>query len=403
VKPTSDKRRGGPTARRPTGSGPRGRWSYYRRVNMPRLRISRTLRRIGTIAISSLIALDAGASRVVSFQDFVLARADALPEGSVAADTITFICDQQQWRAAMGEIAPPAWIVDPPGMVLLVGPLNHEFSCANVELRPKSDSNVVTLRSPRDSAPIARGGCAIVVTRTVRGEPIIVTGGWMGVREHQLASIQSCGERIEVPHTDKAEFLRVRLIARTAMTSQPMNLSDSRLYLNLNGMSTPHTAIAGRDGVAILQGVPASSGYEFIVRPPGCGEFRFGNQTVIAGQESKLEFDLGALASLVVRVSENKGGRRVPLQGAGVGGHINGEHTDYIRAETDSSGRAVLACIPASSKLNLRVNYPYHLWEDLCGIEVGPGGRSIVDVLSRANPDPRKPPGGVPPVCGEAR
>jgi hypothetical protein len=232
----------------------------------------------------------------------------------------------------------------------------------------------------------------------MQGVPITLTGHWMW--DHELATIRSCGEGAPVPRTDNAEFLRLRLTARDAKTSQPLRLANSRIEIKLNGMSTSRSAIAGPDGVAIMQDVPATSGYEFNVRPPGCGEFHFGNQVVLAGRDRTLELNLGTLASLDVRVSEEKAGRRVPLPGAMVAGQVSDEHTSFVGGETDSSGRAVLACIPASSKVNLRINYPYHLWEDVCGVEVGPGGRSSVDVLPRVNPDPRRR--VVPGICEAA-
>jgi hypothetical protein len=355
----------------------------------------RTVAAIGSILVWVALGRSIASSQVHDYKDYVLARADALPEASVQADTITFLCDREDWPQVMGEIAPPRWIKEPPGMTLLIGSLNHDFSCANVELRYRDDLHIVTLRPPTVSAPPAPGGCAIEVSRTARDEPIVVMGQWIWERE--LATIRTCGERIAVPHTDDAEVLRVRLTAREAGTSHAVSLANSKVLLAGRALRHTQTTIADPDGVAVFRSIPATTGYELIVQPPGCGEFHFRDRTIAAGMETTMEFDLGSFASLVVHVNHFESGKRVPLHGASVVASMVDEHTRGVFAETDESGRAVMACIP-STKVDLRVQYPNHLWEDVCDVSVGPAGLSVVDVLSRENPDPRRRP--VPPICG---
>ena len=295
----------------------------------------------------------------------------------------------------MGEIAPPSWLTEPPGMALLIGSLNHEFSCANVELRYRDDLRLVTLRPPTAAAPAAPGGCTIAVSRTVRNEPIVVMGGWTW--DHELATVRTCGERLAVPHTDDAEILRVRVTAREAGSAHPVSLANSKILLAGHVLPHTQTTIADPEGVAIFRSIPATTGYELRVQPPGCSEFDFRNVTIRAGTDMTMEFDLGSFNSLVVHVSQLESGKRVPLRGATVVATMLEEHIRGAVAETDENGRAVLACIP-TTKLDRRVQYPNHLCEDVCDVSVGPAGVSEIDVLSRENPDPRRRP--VPPICG---
>ncbi len=348
----------------------------------------------GSILASQGASAPEAPLRIPQFQDFTLARAQPLPAGSVPADTVTLVCSPEEWREVMRDIQPPDWPNDP--LMLLVGPLNHEFSCANIELRPKSDSNTVTLRRPSTAAPSALGGCAISVQRPIRGEATVLTANWYW--DHQLATIRSCGERVHIPHTDNADFLRVKLAACDADSSKPMDLTDAKVTIAGRPLHYAFSALTGRDGVAILQDVPAWAGYEVTVQPRGCGEFHFSKLVARAGRNSSVELDLGILASLEVHVHHDRSGRRVPLAEATVSGRVTDEHLNYVGAETDKNGVAVLTCLPATSPVDVHVAYPDHLGADACGIPVGPGGHSRIEVLSSVNPDPRKRP--IPPPCG---
>lgn len=333
--------------------------------------------------------------RVAEYQDFVLARAEPLSEGSLPADTIIFICNPDEWREVMGDVPPPDWPNDP--MMLLVGPLNHEFSCANIELRPKSDSNNVTLRRPSDSAPNAPAGCVISVQRTIRGEPIIVMGGWFW--EHQLATIRTCGERVDVPHTDDAGFLRVEATAADARTSKRLELTNAKVVLTGHPIHE-RQALIGGDGAAVLQDVPAWTSYGVDVQPVGCGVFHFANQTVLPGRITTLRLDLGPLTSLDVLVTQEQGSRKVPLRDASVAAYWAGQSALIVGAGTDALGHAVLECIRPGAKIDVRVTSRGYFWQDACAIEVGPGQQSPIQVLLKPNPDPRRIP--IPSVCGSS-
>jgi len=343
-----------------------------------------------TVASPTLTSL-----RVAEYQDFLVARAEPLAEGSVPADTITFVCNPDEWREVMGDVPPPAWPNDP--MMLLIGPLNHEFSCANIELRPKSDSNNVTLRRSSASAPSAPGGCAISVQRTVRGEPIVVMGGWYW--EHQMATIRTCGERIVVPHTDEAGFLRVEATATNARTSKRLELTSAKVVLTGQPIRE-RQALIGGDGAAVLQDIPAWTSYGVDVQPAGCGVFHFASQTVMPGRITTLQLDLGPLNSLDVLVTQEQGGRKVPLRDASVAAYWAGQSALIVGARTDAQGHAVLDCIRPGAKIDVRVTSPGYFWKDACAVEVEPGQQSPFQVLLKPNPDPRRIP--IPSVCSES-
>lgn len=103
----------------------------------------------------------------------------------------------------------------------------------------------VTLRRPSDSATNAPAGCVISVQRTIRGEPIVVMGGWYW--EHQLATIRTCGERVDVPHTDDAGFLRVEATAADARTSKRLELTNAKVVFTGHPIHE-RQALIGGDG-----------------------------------------------------------------------------------------------------------------------------------------------------------
>jgi hypothetical protein len=252
--------------------------------------------------------------RVAEYQDFVLARAKPLSEGSIPADTIIFICNPDEWREVMGDD-------------------------------------------------------------------------------------RTCGERVDVPHTDDAGFLRVEATAADARTSKRLELTNAKVVITGHPIHE-RQALIGGDGAAVLQDIPAWTSYGVDVQPAGCGVFHFANQTVLPGRITTLRLDLGPLTSLDVLVTQEQGSRKVPLRDASVAAYWAGQSALIVGAATDALGHAVLECIRPGAKIDVRVTSRGYFWQDACAIEVGPGQQSPIQVLLKPNPDPRRIP--IPSVCGSS-
>ena len=355
----------------------------------------------GLILLAAIGSTRASDIRIPKYKDYVTPPALALPEGSFPRGTITLLCSPDDWPRFLGDVPPPSWLADPPGTAILVGPSRRPISCENVELRSKSSARIVTFPPTSDSAPAAPGGCAIKVSRTVRGEPIVVNSDWLW--KWELGTVRTCGESVRVPETDHADLLRVRLSAHADDLFAGREFEDTRVQLIGPNRLFNKTATAGSDDVAVFHDVPATSDYELVIQPPACGRFKVRRRLVPSGRDVVLEINLGSLASLSVQAKQLMEGAHAPVPGAHVRAFPRQIRLGYTaegqNQVTDSQGRVVFDCLPTDAPVDIRVSRRGFWWSDLCGVQVGPTGSSSVPVILKPNPDPRRRP--IPALCSE--
>ena len=353
---------------------------------------------IYSLVLTLFVSRAEASSLIREHRDYLTPATASLPEGSLARNTVIFLCDPNDWPRVVKGVPPPAWLQEPPGSVLLVGPFRHSFSCQNVQLRGNDEGRVVTLGGPSESAPPALGGCAIAVSRSIRGEPIMLDGYWSW--KQRLATLHACSEAIKIPETDYADRLRIRLHAVADRTTGVRSLQGAKVQLIGPYSLYNNTVVAENDEMAIFQQVPATDGYEVLIEPVGCRRFDVWHQEILAGRDVVLDVDLGTFSTLAVRVTQDTTAGRRPLSAALV--RIVSNYESYLgSAETDQSGQAIVSCLPADSKVDLRVTHPGYFWADQCGVMVGPRGQSQIDVVLAPDPDPRRR--LIPPVCVGAR